>query len=181
MRWPWRRRVEVGAGTTIPLPHLPPSEQAFAPSRWSEQPASDEALKRKFITEAVAAAKSAHAAAATGTSNRPTEATQLAATPTTGRLVREAHFWIEKGGSKELATEILKATHPEVFDNPEFRLAIHDVPSWPEGADQILYYAMGTLLTHGAPAAPPDNDSWIQQNGTAHGKRFLAIYMREPL
>ena len=95
------------------------------------------------------------------------------------RLVREAHFWFEGGGSKELVVEILKNTHPEVYDNPAFVFTIHPISTWPKDETQLLYYVFGALLNAGK-GSPPDADSWTQQHGTAHGKRFCGVYMRDP-
>lgn len=121
-----------------------------------------------------------------GISQREREATKT----TQDRLIREAYFWIEGGGStgviiedgaKGLAKFILASTHPEVYKNPNFRFTCYDVFPWRQGPEQMYYYAIGTLLRDGKGSGrPPDDDSWFQQEGTAMGKRFYAIYMREP-
>ena len=94
-------------------------------------------------------------------------------------VIREAHIWIEGSRDEKLGAEILKTLQPESVQYGKLRFVTYQVESpWPSN-ENIVVRATAALRMRGIDLrAHVSREEVRVQEGTAHGKKFYALYLK---
>ncbi len=95
--------------------------------------------------------------------------------------IREAHIWLEGSSETNLGAEIIRTLQPQSVQNSKLHLFMYKVESPFPSNNDLFTRAIVVFRMSGIDLSALINRGEVQvQEGTAHGRRFYALYLNEP-